>query len=50
MVWLVEKKVFRHILDLGFERVEIPVRVKFEFEVVGGAYVPETLTKNVLYN
>jgi hypothetical protein len=50
MVWLVEKKIFRHILDLGFERVEIPIRVKFEFEVVEGAIVPNTLTKEILYN
>ena len=39
MVWVVEKKIFRHILDMDFERVEIPVRVKFEFEVVEGSFV-----------
>jgi hypothetical protein len=50
MVWLVEKKIFRHILDMGFERVEIPVRVKFEFEVKEGVFVPDTLTKEILYN
>ena len=50
MVWLVEKKIFRHILDMGFERMEIPVRVKFEFEVVEGSFVPDTLTKEILYN
>jgi len=50
MVWVVEKKIFRHILDMDFERVEIPVRVKFEFEVVEGAFVSDTLTKEILYN
>lgn len=50
MIWLVEKKIFRHILDMGFERVQIPVRVKFEFEVVEGSFVPDTLTKEILYN
>ena len=50
MVWLAEKKIFRYILDLDFERVEIPVSVKFEFEVVEGAFVPESLTKEILYN
>jgi hypothetical protein len=50
MVWLVEKKIFHHILDMGFERVEIPVRVKFEFEVKEGSYVPDTLTKKILYH
>ncbi len=28
MVWMVEKKIVHHILDMGFELVEIPVRVK----------------------
>lgn len=50
MVWLAEKKIFRYTLDMGFERVEIPVRVKFEFEVVEGAIVPDSLTKEILYN
>ena len=50
MVWLVEKKVFHHLLDLGFERVEIPVRVKFEFEVKEGSLVPDSISKTMLYN
>lgn len=37
-------------LDMGFERIEIPVRVKFEFEVVEGSLVPDSLTKEILYN
>ena len=50
MVWLVEKKVFHHFLDLGFERVEIPVRVKFEFEVKEGVLVPDSISKTMVYN
>jgi hypothetical protein len=50
MVWLVEKKIFNHILDMGFERIEIPVRVKFEFEVAEGSFVSDSLTKDILYN
>ena len=50
MVWLVEKKIFSYILDMGFERVEIPIRVKFEFEVLEGSFISETLTKEILYN
>jgi len=50
MVWLVEKKTFYHFLDLGFESVEIPIRVKFEFEVKDGELVPETISKNILFN
>ena len=50
MVWLAEKKIFHYILDMGFERIEIPVRVKFEYEVKDGILLPDTLTKKMLYN
>ena len=50
MVWMVEKKIVHHVLDMGFERVEIPVRVKFEFEVREGIFVSDSLSKETLYN
>ena len=50
MIWMTEKKVFQLVFDLGFESVEIPVRVKFEFEVKEGNLVPDSLTKTMLYN
>lgn len=50
MVWVLEKKVFYHILDMGFESVGIPVRVKFEFEVQDGAFVRDSLSTEHLCN
>lgn len=50
MVWLVEKKIFYHLFDLGFEGVKIPIRVRFEFEVKEGVLVPDSLCKDILYN
>jgi hypothetical protein len=50
MVWVVEKKVAHHMLGLGFERVDIPVRVKFEFEVENGSFVPDSLSTHTVYN
>ena len=50
MVWLLEKKIFHHILDLGYEGVAIPIRVKFEFEVRSGQLVPDSLQYEHLYN
>ena len=50
MVWVLEKKIFYHILDLGFESVGIPVRVKFEFDVKEGAFVTDSLSFESLYN
>ena len=49
-MWLVEKKIFYHLLDMGFERVRIPVRVKFEFEVKEGSLVSDSLSFETLFN
>ncbi len=49
-MWLLEKKIFHHILDLGYEGVAIPVRVKFEFEVSNGQFVQDSLKFEPLYN
>jgi len=50
MIWMVEKKVFQIVINLGFESVKIPVRVKLEFEVKEGNLVPDSLTRTMLYN
>ena len=50
MVWVVEKKVFYHLLDMGFESVRMPVRVKFEFDVKDGKFVSDSLSFESLYN
>ena len=50
MVWIVEKKVVYHLMDVGFERVKIPIRVKFEYEVKGGVFVSDSLSTHTLYN
>ena len=49
-MWLLDKKIFHHILDLGYEGVAIPVRVKFEFEIQEGKFVPNSLKFELLYN
>ncbi|UCG09132.1 MAG: hypothetical protein JSV83_10950 [Desulfobacterales bacterium] len=50
MGWVIEKKVIYHNLDLEFESVGIPIRVKFEFEVRDGAIVLDSLTFEHLFN
>jgi len=49
-MWLVEKKVIKHRLDLGYERIQIPVRVKFEYEVKEGSVIMDSLMLHLLYN
>lgn len=50
MVWIVEKKIIYHILDLGFESVKLPIRVKFEFELKNNTLVHDSISKHILYN
>ena len=50
MVWLAEKKVFHCLLDVETEKIKMPIRVKFEFEVKEGSFVRDSLSTNVLYN
>ena len=50
MVWLVEKKVFYHAMDMGFERVTIPILTTFEFEVREGDLFPDSMSVKRLYN
>ena len=50
MVWVLEKKVFYHILDMGFESVGIPVRVKFEFDIKDGKLSSDSLSFESLFN
>ena len=50
MVWLVEKKIFYHSVDLGIESVKIQIRVKFEFDVKDGSFISDSLSFETLYN
>lgn len=50
MVWVVEKKVVRHLFDTGLERIEIPVRVKFECGGRGGTFIPQSPKIDTLHN
>ena len=37
-------------MDMGFESLGIPVRLKFEFDVKKGAFVTDSLSFESLYN
>ena len=50
MVWIVETKVFRHVIDRDGQFVELPVRVRFEYGVTGGVFEPGTIDYKTLYN
>ena len=50
MVWIVETKVFRHVIDRDRQFVELPVRVRFEYGVADGAFEQGTIEYTTLYN
>ena len=50
MVWVVDKRIVRHVLERDGQFVEIPVRVKFEYEQVDGRMIDGTLETEKLYN
>lgn len=50
MVWVIDKKVVRYLLQSESALAEIPIRVKIEFQLEDGQFVPDTLKLETLYN
>ena len=50
MLWAVDKKIVRHVLERDGQLVEIPVRVTFEYALEDGSLVEDTLSLKVLFN
>ncbi|MEZ5558271.1 MAG: hypothetical protein R3E86_06965 [Pseudomonadales bacterium] len=50
MIWIVDKKVVRHLIEAEGRLAEVPVRVSFEYAVEAGAVVDGSLSLKTLYN
>ncbi|MCZ6708945.1 MAG: hypothetical protein O7B25_01125 [Gammaproteobacteria bacterium] len=50
MLWAVDKKIVRYVLERDGQLVEIPIRVTFEYAIEDGTLVKDTLTLKSLYN
>ena len=50
MLWVVDKKVVRHTIDVGAGLVEVPIRIRFEYCLREERFVDGTLTRDFLYN
>lgn len=50
MIWVVDKKVVRHLIQEDGQLAEVPVRVSFEYAVEDGAVIDGSLSLNTLYN
>lgn len=50
MIWVVDKRVVRHLVESSNRLFELPVRVEFEYQCVDGEYVEGTLKTRKLFN
>ena len=50
MIWVVDKKIVRHLIEHGGQLVELPIRVSFEYAVEEGTIVDGSLSLKTLYN
>ena len=50
MLYIVDKKVIRHIVEHGGELLEIPIRTEFEYGCENGEMVDGSLKISMLYN
>lgn len=47
MIWVVEKFIVYHFLDMGFEMLKLPIRVEVEYEL-GGSTIISLSKKNLI--
>lgn len=50
MLWVVDKKVIRHTIDVGTALVEVPIRIRFEYCLRDETFVEGTVKRDFLYN
>lgn len=50
MVWVVDKKIVRHVVEHDGRFAEVPIRVSFEFELTDGTVIDNSLSIDTLYN
>lgn len=50
MIWVVDKKVVRHLIEQNRQLAEVPIRVSFEFALEEGEVLDGTLSLKTLYN
>jgi len=50
LIWVVDKKVVRHLIEHAGQLVELPIRVSFEYAVDEGTVVDGSLSLKTLYN
>ena len=50
MLWVVDKKVIKHVVEAGSALVEVPVRIRFEFGLAEERFVSGSMKRTFVYN
>ena len=50
MLWVVDKKVIKHVVEAGSALVEVPVRIRFEFGLTEERFVSGSMKRTFVYN
>ena len=50
MIWVVDKKIVRHLIEQDGQLAEVPIRVSFEYALEEGTVLDGTLSLKQLYN
>ncbi len=50
LLWVVDKKIVRHLIECDGRMADVPVRVSFEYAVEEGSLVEDSLTFETLYD
>ena len=50
MIWVVDKKVIKHVIEAGSALIEVPVRIRFEFSLAEERFVAGSMKRTFVYN
>ena len=50
MLWVVDKKVIKHVIEAGPTLVEVPVRIRFEYGLAEERFVAGSMQRTFVYN
>lgn len=50
MLWVVDKKVIKHVIEADSALIEVPIRIRFEFSLAEERFVSGSMKRTYVYN
>ena len=50
MLWVVDKKVIKHVIEAGSALIEVPIRIRFEYSLAEERFVSGSMKRTFVYN